>query len=145
MQAVTIERQSTETLRTFDPLASVAMLRYDLAQFSGVLPDTLDRVYDEELSYLAEGVDKAARTPFALRRDETGTMLYFNKGEWRPYIGMLMTGSLAAQAEAEDDPRKKFLAERARADLLRGYRMQALQAGERMSWYSPYPYEQAAR
>lgn len=145
MQAVTMERQSTEALRTFDPLASVTMLRYDLMQFGEILPETLDRVYDEELSYLTEGVDKAARTPFALRRDEDGTMLYFSRGEWRPYMGMLMTGSLTAEAEAEADPRKSFLAERARADLLRGYQMQSLLAGQRMSWYSPYPYEQAAR
>src|SRR5581483_7383968 len=47
-----VESQS-EQLRSFDPLASVKMMRFDLECFWYVLPETRQRACDEELSYLA--------------------------------------------------------------------------------------------
>ncbi len=138
-----VEHEHHEGQRTFDPLASVRMLRYDLERFGQVLPETRERVFDEELSYLAEGVDKAARTSFPLTRSENGEIMYFTRGEWRPYMGMLLTGQATAHAEAKADPRRKFLAEKSDDDLLRGWQMQQLVPGQSLKWYSPYPQDAA--
>lgn len=121
------------------------MMQADIRVHGIVLPETRDRVRDEELSYLAEGVDRAARTEFALQRDEDGTLVYFDRGEWRPYMGMLATGLEVAQAEAAKDYRRQFLAEWSARDLQLGYRMQALKPGEQFAWHSSFPHEQAAQ
>lgn len=126
-----------ERLRSFDMMASVDMLRYDITMFGHVLPETRQRVHDEEMSLMAEGVDRAMRTPFALQRQD-GMLVYHDKGRTRPYIGMLLTGVEAAKAEAADDYRRQFLYEMAVQDLQRGYQMNALKPGERMTWTSPY-------
>lgn len=127
-----------ERLRSFDMMASVDMLRYDIAMFGRVLPETRQRVHDEEMSLMAEGVDRAMRTPFVLQRRE-GALVHYHRGGTRPYIGMLLTGVEAAKTEASDDYRRHFLYEMALQDLQRGYQMNALKPGERMTWTSPYP------
>jgi hypothetical protein len=136
--------QPPETRKSFDPLASARMLRYDLANFGQVLPETRERVMNEELSYLVEGIGRAARTTFVLRRQESELKL-FDRGQWRSYSGMLMTGLKIAKDEALKDPRRQFLAERAREDLQHAYQMQGLQPGQQYVWYSAYPHQEAAR
>lgn len=124
--------------RTFDMLASIDMLRFDLQVYGEVLPETLERVMDEEMSYMAEGMNRPLRTEFTLKIID-GELSYFDRGEWRPYIGMLVTGYETAAKEAKQDRRKSFLAERAAGDLETGYRLRALRPGETYVWDSDFP------
>lgn len=130
--------------RSFNPCASVNMLRYDLENFGAILPETRERVCDEELSYLAEGVGRKALTSFVLKRQD-GELVYFNEGQWQPYTSTLLTGLKVANKEAEKDPRKKFLADWAVDNLAKGYEMNDLQPGERRIWHSSYDHDQEAR
>lgn len=129
---------SAEQRKSFDPLASIHMLRTDLHENGCVLPETRSRIRDEELSLLAEGVERAARTSFVLGRGDDGELIYAKNGKPASYIGMLLTGRDVARAEAVADPRKQFLAEDAVNDLAYGYAMQALRPGEQLVWASPY-------
>lgn len=58
---------------------------------------------------------------------------------------MLLKGLKVAEQEANEDTRKVFLAERAADDLAIGYKMQKLGAGEKLSWYSPFPENELQR
>jgi hypothetical protein len=129
-----------EQRKSFDALASVRMFRYDLENFGQVLPETRERVQDEELSLIAEGMNRVARTTFALQR-QGDDLMYFAEGQWKSYTGMLLTGEQVAKAEAEADPRKQFLAEDAVTDLYHLYQMRRLQPGEQHVWSSPYRYD----
>jgi hypothetical protein len=129
-----------ETAKSFDPLASINMFRYDLEHFNQVLPETRERVQDEELSYLVEGIDKAARTVFPLRQ-VANDLQYFKNGKWQSYTAMLLTGREVAQAEAQADHRKQFLADDAVNDLHHGYKMRSLEPGQQHVWASSYPYD----
>lgn len=131
-----------EQRKSFDVTASLRMMRYDLVNFGQVLPETRQQACNEELSYLAEGIDRAARTSFALKRinDE---LVYFKAGRWRPYLGMLTTGLEVAEEEAAADPRRHFQLEWACYDLARGYELGGMEAGERRHWLSAYPHHLA--
>jgi len=126
-----------EQRKSFDPLASVRMFQDDLRKFGTVLPETRDRVRDEELSLLSEAVDRASRTEFPLHRIGDD-LTYFKNGEWRSYTGMLIVGLEVADLEAAVDPRKQFLADAAANDLAHGYAMRKLQPGQQLVWTSPY-------
>jgi len=140
-----VEKQSgPESQMSFDPLASINRLRFDIKSFGYILPETKQQVFNEELSYLAEGADKAAHTTFALRREE-GRLVYFDRGQWRPYDAMLQTGLEVAKREADEDPRRSFLHEWAVDDRLRGAKMSMLQPGEQMSWTSSFRHDIAER
>jgi hypothetical protein len=141
----TQERQrNQEQQRSFDPSASVNMLRYDLETFGQVLPETRERVCDEELSFLVEGVDRAARTSFVLKCEED-ELVYFDKGEWKPYMATLYTGLEVAEREAGNDLRRSFLARWAVDDIKHGYKMDSLQPGESHTWHSSYAHEEEAK
>lgn len=135
------QEQRIEAGQSFDVLASVNMLRFDLENYGKVLPETLSQVYDEELTYIAEGIDLHSYTPFKLR-EENGELASFYQGKWEPYTLRLIKGLITAEKEAADDPRKTFLAERAAEDLRMGYKMRALEVGESMVWHSPFPEEE---
>jgi len=126
-----------EQRKSFDPVASVRMFRYDLEQFGSVLPETRERVQDEELSLIVEGVDRASRTTFALKRNGDD-LAYYKNGEWCSYTGMLMIGKQVADKEAVRDSRRQFLAEDAANDLYHLYQMRKLQPGQQYVWHSPY-------
>lgn len=135
---------SPEELKSFNPLASVDRFRFDLDHFGFVLPETRQRVREEELSYLAEGIDRAFRTTFVLQR-RNGKLTYFDEGQWRPYQSLLTSGLVTARHEAIADPRRAFLAEMAAEDLRRGYHMEGLRPGEQAVWASPYRRDIEAR
>ena len=135
--------QELDEERSFNPCASVNMMRYDLENFGAVMPETRERARDEELSYLAEGVGRSFCTSFVLKRRKD-ELVYFNEGKWQPYISTLITGLKVANKEAEKDPRKKFLADWAAENLTQGYQMSDLRPGERRIWYSSYDHEQEA-
>jgi len=132
-----IESDISHERKSFDVLASVNMMQFDVEHFGAVLPETRQRVRDEELSLLVEGVDRAAKTTFVLRT-EGNDVVYFDKGKWRSYTGMLMTGKEVAQEEAKQDYRRKFLLDEAMMHLSKVYEMRKLRPGEQMVWASPY-------
>lgn len=138
------EPPTRERLTSFDLLASVDMLRFDIQRFGEVLPETRQRVYDEELSLMAEGIDRASRTSFALRR-QGDDLVYFDNGEWRPYLGMLTTGLQVARSEAETDPRRGFLLNWAERDMQMGYLIQGLEPGQQLVWHNGYPFDMEQR
>lgn len=139
MQATIEQKQlnqigETERQKSFDVVASVRMLRYDIDNFGRVLPETMQQVYDEELTYIAEGIDRHSYTAFSLQ-EQDGGLVYFREGKWQPYTGMLLRGLETAKQEQREDSRKSFLTAHAEEDLAMGYRMQKLEVGESMVWY----------
>lgn len=133
-----------EKLASFDELASIDLMRFDIRTYGHVLPETLERVADEEMSSIAEGIGRAACTSFTYEKID-GQLVYFSQGQKSSYISMLMTGLRVAKHEADTDYRQQFQVERATNDLAIGYAMEKLQPGEQLVWTSPYPQEEAAR
>lgn len=131
---------SSEKLKSFDLLANVDALKYDIEHFGEVLPETREQVMNEQLSYLTEGIDRAARTIFPLQR-QGDELVYFDDGAWRPYSAMMATGLEAARQDAMCDPRKAFLADWAQNDYYHYSRMRQLQPGEQHVWASAYPHD----
>jgi hypothetical protein len=124
--------------RSFDVVASVDMYRFDLQVHKRILPETRQRVRDEELTYITEGMNRSLHTSFTLRELDN-ELVFFDRGQWRPYIGMLVRGLQVAQQEALLDPRKTFQAENAARDLMIGYKLQSLGVNEKLSWDARYP------
>lgn len=141
METLLAPLETGERQKSFDITASVRMFRHDLDSFGYVLEETRERVYDEELSYLSEGIDRASLTSFTLKR-EGGQLVYFDRGEWKPYTATLLTGLQVARKEASEDYRKTFLNDRANEDLINGYKMRSMRPGQKLAWYSPYPYRE---
>lgn len=136
--------ESAETQKSFDINASVYMFRYDLRTYGRVRQETYEQALNEEMSYVAEGMNCHSHTGFKLRRDPELGLSVFQKGEWRSYMGMLHTGRQVAMNEAQDDPRRTFLAHRAEEDLLKGYEMNNMSPGEVMNWKSGFAYQEYA-
>jgi hypothetical protein len=130
-----------EASKSFDVLASVKLYQHDLENAGYILPETRQRVYDEELSYIAEGINLPNYTEFVLNEHD-GDLVYFHEGKWVPYTSTLIKGLETAKVEAATDYRKNFELQRRAEDLQRGYQLQKLQPGERISWYYEFPREQ---
>lgn len=135
-----VEQPQEQKTKSFDLLAGVNMMRYDLESFGEVLPETKERVCDEELSYLVEGVGRASRTSFVMQRSEEDLM-YFNEGKWENYSNTLDKGYHAAQQEALEDPRREFLVDLAEQNRDEAQKMYQLAPGEQRIWYSPYRHD----
>ena len=128
-----------ESCKSFDPLASLRMYRYDLYHFGRILPETYERVVAEEMSFIAEGMDRAARTEFGLRR-QGDDLMYYKSGDWQSYRGMLHDGLKAAKRSVGEDPRRQFLLQAAETDLQVHYgRMVSLKPGQQYVYVSQYP------
>ena len=140
----TAQKIELEAEKSFDVLASVRLFQYDLDEFGDIRPETRQRVYDEELSYIAEGVNRPLYTEFALHQQD-GQLVYFHRGLWRSYIGSLANNLLIAKREAEADGRRGFMAERAASDLETGYQIAALQPGEKLAFKSEFPQAECDR
>jgi len=134
----TVQKAELKAEKSFDVLASVRLFQYDLMDFGAIRPETRQRVYDEEASYIAEGVNRPLHTEFTLHQQD-GQLVYFHLGQWRSYIGSLANNLLIAQREAEADGRRGFMAERAASDLEIGYQITALQPGEKLAFKSEFP------
>ncbi len=128
----------TERLRSFDILANVYALRRDIDVYGYVLDETREQVGNEQLSYITEGIDRAARTSFDLKCMGS-ELVYFDDGDWRLYADMIETGLLAAQYDAGLDKRCEFLIEWAERDKYHFDNMNQLLPGQRHVWASPYP------
>ena len=129
-----------ERYKSFDVLASVDLYDFDIRTYGYILPETRQRVYDEELSYIAEGINRPLDTDFVLHEVD-GELAIFNDGKWQPYQASLLRGLKAAEQEAVADPRKGFLAEHAAKDYIIGQQFKELQPGEKIAWYSAFPEE----
>lgn len=127
-----------EQFRSFDPLASVDRCRFDILTLGYVLPETMQQVQNEELTYIAEGINRPLYTKFLLEQRD-GELVFFNWGKWVPYISTLERGHETALQEAAEDSRKTFAAERTAEDLLIGYRLHNLRPGQTMAWNSVFP------
>lgn len=143
MEALTLENTKSYERedRSFDVLASVHLLRSDLEAYGEILPETKERVYDEELTFIAEGINRPLYTAFEIKSVD-GQLAYFHEGKWKPYISTLIKGVETAQKEAKQDPRKAFLEQRAADDLQKGYEFESMKPGETLVWHSPFPKEQ---
>lgn len=139
-----LEQQTQERFVFFDINASIDLLRFDQEVYGHVLPETRQRVMDEELTYVAEGINRPLYTSFEYP-EQDGELMYFSKGEWRPYMQMLYNGIVSTKKLAQSDPRKSFLYDMAMDDLSNGYAMHNLKPGETKSWYSPYRDDVAMR
>ncbi len=137
----TVRTRESKQERSFDVLASVDLYRYDIETVGYIRPETRQRVYDEELSYIAEGINRPNYNSFTLKQinDE---LVIFHNGQWQPYLSTLMNGLKVAEAEARQDYRKSFEVKRRIDDLSRGYAMQKLQPGEKLPWHYDFPGEQ---
>ncbi len=133
-----------ERSRSFDQLASVDLYAYDLENFGYILPETDQRVSDEELTLIAEGLNRPLPTTFILH-ESNGSLQHFDHGQWIPYQVTLTRGLEIAEADARLDPRKRFLADRAATDWMIGQTLNNLQPGELYSWCSPFPDEELAK
>lgn len=129
----------TERLHSFDILANVDTLRYDLDIFGRVLPETREQVTNEQLTFLVEGIGRSAKTIFNFKR-EGGDLVYFDDGNWRSYGEMVLAGADAAEHDAKFDPRRRFLADWAARDYQHYLEMRRMTPGQSYSWASPYPF-----
>lgn len=128
-----------EQSRSFDLTSGIYLIRHDLKYNDNQIHDeTMDRIRDEELTYIAEGINRRAYTKFTLQRDDKDNLVFFDQGEWKPYMGTLIRGQQIAQKEAQQDTRRKFLADWSTRDLIVGYDMQNLSPGQVMVWSSPF-------
>lgn len=127
--------------KSFDPLAAVITIRYDINAFGQILPETREQIYNEELTFVAEGINLPLRTEFEIKEVD-GEQVYFTRGEWRSYDSMLETGLEAAKIEAAADPRKLFLVDWAVRDQCIADRFKDIKPGESIAWASPYPYDE---
>ncbi|MEK7602748.1 MAG: hypothetical protein AAB459_00695, partial [Patescibacteria group bacterium] len=122
----------------FDLLASVDMARFDLHERGYITHETKQRILDEELTLIVEGVDRPHRTTFVLK-DMDGELMYFDEGKWRPYISSMYNGLNVAESLADNDSRYEFQAQRAAQELKESYTMQGLMPGESMVVCRQYP------
>lgn len=139
-----VEHLPEQEKKSFDIESSVNMFRRDLIEVGFVRDETKERVLEEDLSLVVEGIDKPSQTTFVLKR-ENNELVYYNDGKWQPYLSMLYQGHQIAKREAEIDPRKTFKLNRASDDLLDGYKMQNLSPGERHSWSADFPREETEK
>ena len=132
------ELKTNEKLKSFNLLAGVNALRYDLQFYGQMLPETLEQVKNEHLSYITEGIDKASRTVFVFKRSGED-LIYFDDGRWRSYGNMLEAGKDAAVHDAELDSRRQFLVDWAENDIQQHERNKLLKPGQSRVWASLYP------
>lgn len=135
------KQRETIQEKSFDVLASVKLVRHDLHFYNNIQPETWRRIYDEELSYIAEGINQPVFTEFKLKRTG-GELVYFHNGQWRPYLSSLTRAVQVYGQEAAADPRKKFMHQRAIEDLQIGYQLSGLTPGQSLRWKSSFPEEQ---
>lgn len=108
--------EGKKQLQFFDELASVHMLQEDKALYGEVRPETWEQVINEELTFVAEGINAPMRTQFTLKQTSEG--LVDDRGT--PLMRALDRGVYAAQLEVQRDPRLAFNARRAVLDRLEG-------------------------
>lgn len=122
----------------FDLLASVRRYEYDSIHFGHITEPTKEQVLNEELSYIAEGLNRVLKTSFTLDRDKDGSLRFAASGGSRPYKELLDNGIEAAVLASNEDGRKKFLVTRAMNDHWHGQILNQLRPGQSYVWVSPY-------
>lgn len=138
-----LKESSEQEKSSFDLTASVNMFRYDLKNFGEIQAETHQRVYDEELTFVAEGIDRHCYTTFTLQDNQKDGLVLFKEGKWQPYRGMLLTGLETAKKETKNDYRRKFLEDWAVRDLQIGFALEELKPGQVLNWNSPFAEEES--
>ncbi len=138
METLTQKKIEKENYHSFNILANVNSLKFDLENYGYVLPETREQVCNEQLSFITEGIDRASRTSFKLKR-VNGELAYFNEAKWRPYAEMIEAGLDAARHDASIDSRCEFLVGWAEKDRYHFEQIQKLIPGERHIWINAYP------
>lgn len=127
--------------REFDVLASLYLLRADIDRYGEVRRETFERVYEQELTYLAEGIDAPLITRF--EQHMVGGRLEAIDGT--PLRQMLKNGLETAVKGAKEDSRYAFHAQRAQNDLFELDAVEAMMRGEAnintIISFSPFPHE----
>lgn len=131
-------QETVAEAKSFDMMASVRLLAHDIHTAGAIHPETMQRIEDEELTYVAEAIDRPFYSKFHLQFDPELGYKNFHNGEWRSYIGMLWEGIKAEEQMVAADPRRGFLLDMAREDLRVGYELHKLEAGEVKVWSSPF-------
>lgn len=132
------KQEHKEGIQSFDVLSGIYALQYDLDHFGTILPETRSQVVDEHLSYIAEGIGRAAKTEFTFKQIGDD-LVYFDNGKWRPYGEMLEAGKAAAIHDAKVDPRRQFLVEWSERDIFNHEQNKQLEPGQKRVWASLYP------
>ena len=142
MERVEGSRQQTEREAHYSPLATIDLMAGDLRVFGEVRPHTYERVWNESLTYLLEGLDAPLVTRFERQfidgdiRAEDGTSL----GE------MLRNGIKSAEYKAALNPDMEFELHRRRAEYTGEYQaiiamMQPESTANTIVSISPFPEE----
>lgn len=136
-------RQPTGELakyKIFDELASIKMIRQDIETHGDVNQETWNQIYNEELSFVAEAIDKPMVTRFKLQMsssgliDERGVLLR----------DALTRGKIAAQQTAQKDNRLDFNLKRATYEYHEGLLIEKMMTQENintMFFVSPFSQE----
>jgi hypothetical protein len=112
-------RQQTGELishKIFDELASIKMIRQDVDMRGDVTQETWNQIYNEELSFVAEAIDKPMVTRFKLQMSSSG--LIDERGVLLREA--LQRGRIAAQQTANKDNRLNFNVKRAKYEYHEG-------------------------
>jgi len=141
MEWVEGNSQQPEVVR-YSPLANIDLMAADLRAHGEVRAEIRERVWNESLTYLLEGLDAPLVTQFERQfadgdiRAEDGTSL----GE------MLRNGIKSAEYEAALDPRMQFEVERRRAEYSGEYEaiLRMMQADETNTVVSISPFPEEA-
>lgn len=133
---------STEYDNGFDIAASVRMLKEDIHKLGYISHETWQQVYNEELTYVAEGINAPLRTRFEIPYEkEVGLMN--ERGE--PLLASYQAGYRSAQAMASRNPGLVFEANRRSSDLEEILELEKMMSGETdadtMVVFSPFPEE----
>jgi hypothetical protein len=111
--------------REFDILASIYQMRADLRLYGQVRPEILGRVYDEELTYIAESIDAPLVTGF----EQSFLDDSLCSPDGTPMLQMLHNGLEAARKAALQDPRLGFHVRRAELDYAECEVLEAMMRG----------------
>lgn len=133
--------RSQERLRVFDELAPLRMLASDKLTYGSIRPETWRQIQNEELTFLAEGLDAPLQSRFTLRLCDSE--LVDERG--KPLAEVLEKGVRASEQAACADSRLWFMTQRAVHDYHEGQLIESLmepdsQCNTIASW-SPFPVE----
>jgi hypothetical protein len=129
--------------QNFDVLASVRMLENDIYEFGSVRQETLNQMYDEELTYVVEALDKPHQTAFFISYDSESNDLFNQRGD--SLTESYKKGYAAAQKTAAANPMYKFHEYRCLQDIYEladtKELMRTGDVGESVVVLSPFPEE----
>ena len=138
-----VELEQTEAITYHPQLASVYMLESDISLLGGVRQETLEQVYDEELTFIVEALDRPHKTSFIIDYSESANDFFNKRGDSLSHS--YQKGYEAAKKTAIDRPIYKFHEFRCSQDVKELEDLKALmkegEVGEAVVVLSPFPEE----